>query len=139
MGKASFKILPENKLIIEKYLGTFFIHEYERMKKEEFAHPDFNVNYNVLADVRQASFGIKVNTPDKKMELVTEYLQTHKDKIGKRKCAFLAENPEQVVNSIFFSEYVKDLPIYVKTFSTVNAALQWLGVKNKENIFDVLD
>jgi len=138
MEKASFKILPENKLIIEKYSGTFLITEYERMKQEEFSNLDFNSNFDVLADLRETCFELKTVSPNETIKSVTDYLQTNKDKIGKRKCAFLAINPDQVVSSIFYSIFVKELPIISKSFNTVDAALEWLGVKNKEEILDEL-
>jgi len=138
MGKASFNILPHYKLIIEKYSGSFLISEYKRMKNEEFEHPDFNPVYDVLADLRDACYEMKEPEPDKVIMSVTDYLKSNRGKIGKRKCAFIAIKPDQVVSSVFYSEYVKDLPIDSKVFSTIEAALNWLAVKNIDSIKDSL-
>jgi hypothetical protein len=134
MGSATFKILPDNKLIIEKYSGTFLISEYERMKNDEFEHPDFNPDYDVLADLREGYFESIDVAPDKTVISVTDFLKSNKVNIGKRRCAFLAINPDQVVSSIFYENFIKGLPIVSKSFSTVLAALDWLAIQKKEEI-----
>jgi len=138
MGNASFKILPGNKLIIEKFTGIFKLAEYIKMKKEEFSHSDFDSNFNVLADIRETVYGMKTDTPDEPIMSVTEYLKSNKEKIGRRKCAFLAINPDQVVSSIFYSNFIEGLPIISKSFTTLNAALDWLAIKDKKEILDYL-
>ena len=138
MGKASFKIFPDYKLIIEKYSGTFIISEYERMKKDEFKHPDFNPDYDVLADLREGYFESKNVAPDETVLSVTDFLKSNKENIGKRRCAFLAINPDQVVSSIFYENLIKGLPIVSKSFTTVTVALDWLAIQNKEEILKYL-
>jgi hypothetical protein len=138
MGKASFKIFPDNHLIIEKFSGTFIISEYEQMKRDEFKHPDFNLNYDVLADLRAGFFEYKNVAPDETIMSVTDFLKSNKEKIGKRKCAFLAINPDQVVSSIFYDNFIKGLPIVSKSFTTVTAAVDWLAVPDKEEILQYL-
>jgi hypothetical protein len=138
MVKVSFKILPDCKLIIEKYAGPFSVELYEQMKLEEFSDPEFNSNYNVLADLRKASFGTQSLSSEKEMALVSKFLMSNKENVGKRKSAILTANPEQVVSSIFFMESVKPLPVIVESFSTVDAALKWLGVKDNKSCMDEL-
>jgi hypothetical protein len=138
MGNASFKILPSNKLIIERFTGTFKLSEYIRVKKEEFSHSDFDSNFDVLADIRETVYGLKTGTQDETILSVTDYLKSNKEKIGKRKCAFLAINPDQVVSSIFYENFVKGLNIVSKSFTTLNAALDWLAIKDKKEILDYL-
>jgi hypothetical protein len=138
VGKASFKILPKNKLIIEKFTGTFVLSEYELMKKDEFDHPDYNQNFDVLADLRNGYWDFDSAAPDESVMSVTDYLKSNKDKIGKRKCAFLAINPDQVVSSIFYENFIKGLPIISKSFTTIEAALDWLAIIGKKEILEYL-
>jgi hypothetical protein len=138
MGNATFKILPECKLIIEKFNGIFSLEAYEKMKKEEFANAEFNSSFNVLADLRKASFGVQLNSSEEEMALVSRFLIKEKDQIGKRKSAILTENPDQVVCSILFMEFVKPLPLIVESFSTIEAALKWLGVKDNGDCMNEL-
>jgi len=138
MGKATYKILPECKLIIEKFDGIFSLEAYEKMKTEEFANPEFNSGFNVLADLRKASFGTQLNSSEKEMTLISRFLIGEKDKIGKRKSAILTEKPDQVVCSILFMESVKPLPVIVESFSTVEAALKWLGIKDNQDCINEL-
>jgi hypothetical protein len=138
MGKITFKIFPKNKLIIERFSGAFLLSDYEQMKKDEFIHPDYDQNFDVLADLRDGYYESNSISPDKILMSVTNFLKSSKEKIGKRKCAFIAINPEQVVSSIFYENFIKELPIVSKSFTTLNAAMEWLAIKDKDDLLDYL-
>jgi hypothetical protein len=139
VSKAYFKILPALNLIIETFNGKFQLSEYERMKRDEFSDPLFNPNFHVLADIRKADFGFETNNAESKVFQVTEFLKSNKEKVGIRKCAFLTVNPDQVVSSIFYTEYIKTLPIQAAAFSTLDKALEFLEIKGKKELEKELD
>lgn len=139
MAKASYKILPEFELIIETYVGKFFPSEYERMKKDEFADPQFNMNYNTLVDIRKVEIDFNGAIIEDNVSLMSEFLKINKEQIGKRKCAIFTSKPEQVVGSIFFSDYIKTLPITVGAYSTLDGALEWLNIKDRQSIMQELN
>jgi len=55
---------------------------------------------------------------------------------AKRRAAILTETPNQTVISSIYKLKLQDLPFIVKIFSTVSAALNWVGLTfvDKEKI-----
>jgi hypothetical protein len=67
------------------------------------------------------------------MEAFERYLESQKNMIGIRKSAFLTENPKQTVFSIMLETYKQNEDISIRTFSTLSAAISWLGIQNKQS------
>lgn len=87
--------------------------------------PEFNPNYSVLIDIRNAIF-----IGDSKE--IPEFLGIFNNIPGNRtnrKFAVLTETPQQVAYSTMFGQYIKsNFPLTVEVFSTYDAAMAWLGV-----------
>jgi hypothetical protein len=126
----TFTILTQEKLILEKYAGYFDLNDYMKFKEQEYSSPDFKPYYNLLVDLRNV---YEHKPPDFVAKSIGNYLKSNPEKIGKRKTAFITSEPFQVVNTILYSEYAKEsLPISVNRFSTFEAAIDWLGINDKE-------
>jgi len=123
MEESGYTIDVEGKIIIETFCGIFNLTNYERLKSDEFADPRFSHDFNVLSDIRMTNS--KFNNEDAKR--LVNFLYKNIPKTGNRKCAVVTKTPQQVVFSVFFEEYSKILPVEVMTFSTVEAAMDWIN------------
>lgn len=96
---------------------------------------EFNSSYNAIADFRGNS---KNFSYDEVLELVDMVIKN--DKIhGKRKTAFLTDSPNSVFVTTIYELNLKDFPMKIKTFSTIQNAINWLDLSdNMEEINDTL-
>jgi len=86
---------------------------------------DYNADFSVLVDVRQASFVVDTNDIPAVLQIFSAMPGTKKN----RKFALLTATPQQVAFSTMFGQNIKSkYPFIVEIFSTYEAALNWLGV-----------
>lgn len=132
--KYHYRILHEEKLIVEYYSGDIVLENLIEFKKILLTDPEYNPQYNLLIDLRDATFLLTEYEIKKYLEYAKPVLYLFK----KRKSAYLTHTPNQVVFVTFIEYYSEGfLPIEVKIFSTTNAAISWL----KHSIYnsDVLE
>jgi len=132
--KYHYRILHEEKLVVEYYSGEIVLDNLIEFKKILLTDPEYNPHYNILADLRDATFLLT----EYEIKRYLDYAQTILYLFKKRKSAYLTYTPNQVVFVTFIDYYSEGfLPIEVKIFSTSNAAISWL----KHSIFnyDVLE
>ncbi len=128
-----FIILKDKKLILEYYYGIIQIEDFIRIHKRKSNDKDFNPNYNLLIDFRDAD--IRLSKKD-----VLELVQFHKNNpklFGTRYAAHITKTPKQVVAGTKFDTLNKELPVKIKVFSTVEAALSWVRLSLKDK--DILE
>jgi len=90
-----------------------------------WSSPEYNPDFSVLVDLRQASFAIDANDIPAVLDLFSNMPGQKKNK----KFAFLTATPQQVAMSTMFGQNIKSrYPFNVEIFSTYEAALTWLGV-----------
>ena len=90
-----------------------------------WSSPDYNPDFSVLVDLRQASFAIE--TTD--IPIVLEIFSAMPGQKKNKKFALLTATPQQVAMSTMFGQNIKNrYPFNVEIFSTYEAALTWLGV-----------
>ena len=123
LKKVFFKILSKENLIIEYFGGPVSWSDLVEMKVREVAEPDYNPDFNVITDIREAVLNIDdlggVNH-------YIDFLKSNKNSVGNRKTAIFINNSEQV----FYSETLRvtrnGLPIDIKTVSTYKAVFEWI-------------
>lgn len=129
--KFKYYIFPEYKLILECYSGEFEFKDIFECKKLEIKDPDWKDYYDVLGDIRKANISLT------KQDLVNmnTYFKNAQEINTKRKSAILTDRPSQVVFGTLLrgNNILKDSLVVPKVYSTVNSALLWLGVDEKEN------
>ena len=90
-----------------------------------WSSPDYNPDFSVMVDLRQASFAIEITDIPAVLEIFSAMPGQKKNK----KFALLTATPQQVAMSTMFGQNIKNrYPFNVEIFSTYEAALTWLGV-----------
>lgn len=132
--KYHYRILHEEKLIVEYYSGEIILENLIAYKKILLADPEYSPQYNLLVDLRDATFLLT----EYEIKKYLEYTKPVHYLFKKRKSAYLTHTPNQVVFVTFIDYYSEVfLPIEVKIFSTTNVAISWL--KHSISTFDVLE
>jgi hypothetical protein len=122
-SKYKYKILPEFRLIISCYSGKISENEIISLKETIKGDKAYNKEYNILDDFSDTDFNIT-------NESFTRVLYWLKDNYSAdRNSAVLTRTPNQVANIMKFKAQ-KDarLPMRIKIFSTLLAALNWVEV-----------
>lgn len=119
----AFKILPEQRLIIEVHAGLTNLEAAISIKKEEVQHELFSSEYNILSDVRALRFNLK----SRDAHGLFEYVSGQPDiTSNQRKVAFLTSESDQVaITTVYKMLHKKDHGRY-RVFSTLEYALIWL-------------
>lgn len=94
------------------------------LHKEISTQKNYLPTYNLLIDFRKADLIFDTAKVSRYVDFVNNFPQIH----GKRKTAFLTSRPNEVVLTTVFGLIKGNLPIDSNTFSTLNAALAWLGL-----------
>ncbi len=133
--KNSYKIIPEEKLIIETYRGYFSLLSFITLKRKEATDKLYNNTYDYIIDFSDVYF------PDyQKYQDIVYFIELYADKIKLNKCAIITRNPNQVVESVLFSmEAEKLLPIAFKVFSSFKTAYAWIKFEHVHNNLDFLE
>ncbi len=126
----SYRILPDQRLTISRYAGEISENEVIAAKEAIKQDNNFNIRYHTLDDFSDATFHI---TKESYMR-VFNWLRDHYS--WKRHSAILTSTPEQVVNITLFN-YLQngELPMKIKIFSTLEAALLWMNLPPSETLF----
>lgn len=130
--KTFYKIFPEEKIIIEYFSGKAKWNDLVELKQKEIDEINYNPNYSVITDIRNAELDLNA------LEEIVKYLDflhSNSKSIGSRKTAALTNNKEQVIHSEMLKIMKNNLPIDIKSFSTLEAIFDWLklnqAVRNK--------
>ena len=116
-----YTINTKRKIIIETWSEFVTIEEFIELKKQEFSDSEFNPNFNVLTDLRITKLGFD----EKLISEIIKYMLSNPAKIKNRKSAIVADNPQLVAGSFLYEKKGVDLPVNIKTFTTIEAALNW--------------
>lgn len=130
MSKITYRIFPQHQLIVETYIGAVTMEDYQQMKFAELNDALFNSKFNVMADLRRAEF-----KKNESFEMLLAFISKNKDIYDKRKSALVANTIEQTPGALRFTNKVTEAaPIASNLFSTVEAALIWLGIYDDQLI-----
>lgn len=127
----TYRILKDNKLIIEHYSGFFELIDSFYIKKIEISDPEYNPNFNMIIDFRKAK--ISVNSKD--VNSYIDFFKSQPKMHGNRKTAFLIDSPKEAAITTLYSNHVSTLSYIGKVFSTIEAAVKWLRIDNLDKHF----
>ncbi len=131
INKFKYVILSNKSLILEYYSGAFYGDELIELKKKVSRDKDYNSNYNVIHDFRDAEFLFGVD------KIITYIRQIFDDSkmFGNRKSTMITSSPNQVVASSWFEMNKQDLPISIKICSTFECAFSFVGLKTEDWVY----
>lgn len=121
--KIQYQIDTIKRVITETWPENVNIEDYKKVKQSEFNDPDFDSDFNVITDLRILKLELNVVVIDK----IINFIKDNSNNIKDRKSAILTNKPNQVVNSFVFKSKAKNLPLNIKIFSTMEAALNWIS------------
>jgi hypothetical protein len=126
MGKLiNYIILPEIKLIVENYKGVFTSVDainYKKIMKEDNV---YDPSFNIITDLRELEMHVQADVDIKELSVYLDFL---KNTPVERKVALLTIKPNQAVLAHLFKEMARDTIIEYEVFSTLNSAIQYVGL-----------
>jgi hypothetical protein len=122
--KFRYKILPEKKLIIKCYRGSFSIPDFIRTLEETGKDSLYNPDYNVINDFRDATSAIKIGEINK----IFGHIKGHKVLYGKRKSVLLVKTSNKNVFTMIRGLLKREKLIGFKIYETMTEALTWIDI-----------
>lgn len=123
--KTHYKIFSEEKIIIEYFAGEVRWSDLVELKQKEIAESDYNPDFGVITDIRNAHLDLNAL---EEINKYLEFLHDNSKSIGNRKTAALTSSKEQVIHSEMLRMMKNNLPIDIKSFSTLKAAFEWVEI-----------
>ncbi|NOZ34592.1 MAG: hypothetical protein GXO80_04750 [Chlorobi bacterium] len=120
-----FKINIKDKIIYETWPESVSFEDYSKMKNKQFSHPDFDAEFNVITDLRK----VDMKFDESFILNIISFIKENSDFMMHRKSALVADSPQLVASSLFFGQRMRDLPVKVSIFSTLEAAIKWVKEK----------
>ncbi len=120
----SSKVDNDLKCVIYKHMGIIQKEEMGKAWGKLLNIKEFTeCKYNLLADMRGGSFEFSLDEVDE----IYNFLVSIKNIIADKKMAVIVDNPyNTVVSMLFENNHYEKIGFLTKTFSTENAAMQWL-------------
>ena len=122
----AYKILKKERIIIEYHAGNINIEEFINSRNIVSSDIDYSSDMDVIFDYREAN--MIVNHHD--IERFVKIFKNTSKIVGNRKSAYLTKKPKHLVVTTLFSQGIKDTPVLTETFSTLKAAVSWVGNVN---------
>ncbi|MGV8946196.1 MAG: hypothetical protein ACOH1N_07185 [Lutibacter sp.] len=102
-------------------------------RKKVIQDKDFNPNYNFITDFRDTHIDFSLEDVSAYIEFAKNTPKMH----GDRRSAILTNTPNQTVFTSLYILEIKDIPSHVEIFSTIDAAIKWVGLSsNKKRIIE---
>ena len=120
--KINYQIDNSQKAIVETWPSEIRIEDYIDVKQRQFKDPSFNPDYDVITDLR----GLTQKYIEGTIQEIVNFISEHSDNMRDRKSAVIADNPNSVASAYVFKDRSKNLPVTIRVFSTIDAALEWL-------------
>ena len=121
--KINYKIDNKQKAIIETWPEEILIEDYIDVKQRQFKDSDFNPDFDVITDLR----GLTQKYKDVTIQEIIDFIAKNSNNMRDRKSAVIADNPHSVASAYVFKDKSKNLPVKIRVFSTIDAALEWLA------------
>jgi len=123
-----YQIIPERNLILEYYSGVIHKMDILNFKIEISKNVAYNHSYNIIHDFRDANFITDVN----EIKSFIDHIKSNKRTYAQKKISFITDNPNQVSITYLFTLFKKETLLIADTFSTVEGAVVWVGLKPTE-------
>jgi hypothetical protein len=125
---AQYKILPELKIMIEYFSVETTLNDMIEHRKILIKDKDYNPGFNFITDFRDT---ILACSYDDILSYI-EFAKKEPNMLGKRRAAILTETPNQTAISVLYVLNLHDLPFIVEIFSTMDAAIKWVGLSQND-------
>jgi hypothetical protein len=125
--RIKYKIIPELKVAVEYYEGQISLNDIIEFELSEMENSEYRPTLNFVADFRNAEL-IAAESDVKKF---VDFLKKTEGIIDQRKVALVTDTPNQVVLTTLYALYTSDMPVKNKVFSTLDAAMKWLEIKEE--------
>jgi hypothetical protein len=125
----SYIILPDLKLILELYTDQSSITSALELKKNEIKDKNYDSNFNFI--ISFTDLNASPSLADHEIQRYIDAIKSDKQILGNRKSAILTDKPNQVVIGTFYELAAKELPMNFKIFSSLEAALNWIGLSGE--------
>jgi len=132
----NYKVYPEKQFILQRLLGVVNMENLIKVKQEQDKDPTFDLSFKLLTDVREAD----VQFTAKEIQSYIEYIKSEFDESKGNRIALVTATPIAVVIGTMVQSKTPDLEHELEVFSTIPAALNWLGVHvPKEELLEFFD
>jgi len=126
----NYVILPDKKLIIELYYGTFTQQDILLFKKRQANYPLWDSSFSKLSDMRYSTLQIT----EAEIEKLTTFVVANKHWNVDRKTASVTNKPNHIVFEKLYNIYKpNESKISFEAFSSIESAAFWLDI-NQANI-----
>jgi signal transduction histidine kinase len=123
-GRIELEYDHNRRLGLSKFKGEFNHDILQSELTRVWNSLEYNTEYSVLIDLRQASFSMDANNFHEISDIFNSIPGQH----ANRKFALLTTTPQQVVYSTMFGQLVRSkFKFAVEVFSTYDGAINWLG------------
>jgi len=120
---SNYKVFLDKKIIIEYHEGIGTLEDVKAFKLKEASDINYSPDYDLLVDVRATTIeGMRNDVKD-----YIKFARSHKGISGNRKLAVITNTPRHVVFFTFLNMFKMRLPQTMKIFSSLDAAMFWLG------------
>jgi len=123
--KLDYRVLDENRLVIEVFSGKVELDDYISFKETEIHDNQYHLEYKHLVDLCDAIIISAGENIEDKVKKFVSAIENTPGFFGNRKSALLANTPQQVTASMLY-KLLNELPVPVETFTTLSAAIEWL-------------
>ena len=118
-----YKILSDLHCVVEYYYGKLGLTDLIEYQKSVATDENYNPSFNIISDIRDSEITAK------EQEVVTFINFVKKQRpVAKRQSAVITDTPKQFVVGELYKMHLGTLPMNVTVISTVDAALQWVGI-----------
>jgi signal transduction histidine kinase len=122
-GKVEYKFIHPRKIAFSAFIGNFTTEILQTELNLLWSNSDYQPDYPVLIDLRQAFFSMEV----KELPKIIGFFEAMPRSNSIRKFALLTSTPQQVAFSTMFGLHIKSFyPVNVEVFSTYDAAISWI-------------
>jgi hypothetical protein len=119
----AYKILPKLHCVIEYYSGELRLNDLIEYQKRVAVDEHYDASFNIISDFRESN--IQAKTDD--VVPFIDFVKKHRP-VAKRQSAVITDTPFQFVVAELYKMHLGSLPMNVSVISTVDAAIQWVGL-----------
>ncbi len=120
--KSSFKIQEKDKFITETLSSDITTDEYIKLKHDEFHHPEFNRNFNLITDFRLC----ENNFDDRDLQEMINIFKENKGKADREKSALVITDINRL-SRINLNNNDSASTQEIKYFTNIDDARKWVA------------
>ena len=127
MLEYDYLIDPKNRLTIEQFRGKLTIEAFMHYREQLYQDPQHRDDYHILTIISETFFDVS----KKEIDEAIKFMNENSTRPGIRKKAVLVRTPRQTAATYLLKNKVDPNSLEIQPFSTIKAALDWLGINPK--------